>query len=291
MKWTEEKTWKNYHHSESSFIYPKEEFINNPFRGLDYVYSEIVNFLECQEIVLNNEAIYDNCPLFKNIEGSSILLIGGGPSTNTNQWEPDEYDYIFSCNHFFLNDKVRSCNITGAFIGDEVNLNDKDFAKFLNECNATIFFENIGRNKTELKNFKDKNPKNTSWLHTRYHSKIGVLPRMTAFFSVLQPKSIDIIGMDGYVAYEDKDKYDHSFEKNKGNHGSIESINKNEKIIKEKYKEQYLCFWDYILHDVGKYIRFKNLGHGHPANVSTEILTSKLGEKYQQYLYEYETRL
>jgi len=285
MKWLKEKTWKEHHHSVSSFIYPSTEFINNPLRGLRYIKSEIVPFLGGGEVNTTPEAIYQLHPFLHNIKGSSILLIGGGPSAKVNNWDPCRYDHIFSCNHFFLNDKVRNCGIDAAFIGDEVDLESHEFNSFLSESEAIICFENLGRNKSELKQFKQKNSDRTMWLHTRYHSKIGVVTRMASFFSTLEPDSIDIVGMDGYVKYEDKDKFDHSFQTNKGNHGSIESAS-NEEQIQNKYKQQYLEFWDYVLHDAGSNVKFANLGHGHPANMSTEVLTEKLGKDYQDYLYD-----
>tara|TARA_A100001515_G_scaffold125947_1_gene110961 strand:- start:1712 stop:2584 length:873 start_codon:yes stop_codon:yes gene_type:complete len=289
MKWTKEKTWKEHHHSVSSFIYPNNEFINNPLRGLSYIKTEIVPFLGGGPVNVTNEAIYQIHPLFSKIKDSSILLIGGGPSAKINKWEASSYDYVFSCNHFFLNKKVRDCRLNAIFIGDEVNLKNPDFISFLKKSDAIVCFENIGRNKTELRNFKQENSERTIWLHTRYHSKIGVVPRMASFFSTLGPKSIDIVGMDGYVKYEDKHKFDHSFQSNKGNHGSIESV-ANEEQIQQRYKQQYLEFWDYILHDVGKNIQFCNLGHGHPANMTTEVLTSVIGDNYQDYLSDTSAR-
>lgn len=285
MKWTKEKTWKEHHHSISSFIYPSNEFINNPLRGLNYIKTEIVPFLGGGRVNITTEAIHQLHPLLDNIQGSSILLIGGGPSAKVNDWSSSGYDYIFSCNHFFLNDKVRNCGIDAAFVGDEVNLDDPEFNSFLSETKAVVCFENIGRKKSDLARFKEKNPDRTMWLHTRYHSKIGVVTRMASFFSTLKPNSIDIIGMDGYVKYRDKDKFDHSFQTNKGNHGSIESAS-NEEEIQNKYKQQYLEFWDYVLHDVGNDVKFRNLGHGHPANMTTEVLSDKIGKDYQKYLLD-----
>lgn len=289
MIWTAEKTWKDYHHSKSSFIYPRQGFVNNPHRGLKYVKDMIVPHLGGGEVVIGPEAIYQVHPVLSKIKDSSILVVGAGPTTNSIDWNPDEYDYIFSCNHFFLNDKVSQCKITAAFIGDEVDLQGDKFVSYLNQSETVVCFENIGRSSTDLSNFKQKNHDRTMWLHTRYHSKIGVVTRMISFLSLLDPKSISIIGMDGYVKDKDKEAYDHSFQPHKPKHGSLEN-NSDEDLIQEKYKQQYLEFWDYILHDVGKNIQFYNLGHGHPANMTTEVLTSVIGDTYQSYLSDTEAR-
>ena len=44
--------------------------------------------------------------LLYSIKDSKILIVGAGPSTNEVKWYNLEYDYIFSCNHFFLNEKI-----------------------------------------------------------------------------------------------------------------------------------------------------------------------------------------
>ena len=41
----------------------------------------------------------------------SILIIGGGTSTLDVNWESIDYDYIWTCNDFFLEDRVVSKDI------------------------------------------------------------------------------------------------------------------------------------------------------------------------------------
>ena len=43
---------------------------------------------------------------FDKFKDSKILIVGAGPSTNEVKWHNLEYDYIFSCNHFFLNERL-----------------------------------------------------------------------------------------------------------------------------------------------------------------------------------------
>jgi len=81
-----------------------------------------------------------------------------------------------------------------------------------------------------------------------------------------------------------QDKHFHSFQTQKVQSGTLENGKEQETL--RKYSEQFLALWDYLLHDIGKDIRFKNLGHGHPCNISTQVLTGVLGEKYQRYLLD-----
>lgn len=290
MKWTEEKTWKDNHHSRSSFIYPSLGFINNPIRGIKYIKNNIVPYLGGGEVNIGTEAIYQTHSFLDNLRDSSILIIGAGPTCNATHWSSDKYDYIFSCNHFFLNKKVKNCGLSGVFVGDEVDLHNQEFISFIEKQESIIFFENIGRDMIQLKKFKEKYKKRVVWAHTRYHSKLGVVPRMIAFFCLFGPKKIDIVGMDGFIRKSNKKLYLHSFENNKSNNCSIDNV-LNENLVEEIYRQQYLEFWDYILHNIGKNIQFNNLGHGHPANMTTEVLTKKIGKNYQDYLLNTEFRI
>ena len=83
MIWTEEKTWKTESPSNSSFIWDRYGFINNPHRGLDYVKSAIVPHLGGGEVVVNGEVFYQKKKEFEEFNNSSVLLIGGGPSLNS----------------------------------------------------------------------------------------------------------------------------------------------------------------------------------------------------------------
>ena len=61
-----------------------------------------------KEVFCNNEIIFSNFKkMIKKYRNKKILIIGGGPSTNELiKSDPDtifsHYDYLWSCNHFFL---------------------------------------------------------------------------------------------------------------------------------------------------------------------------------------------
>jgi hypothetical protein len=54
MRWTKEITWARHHHSQSSFIWPAEGFINNPKRGIQYIKKQMVPYLGGGECFVNN---------------------------------------------------------------------------------------------------------------------------------------------------------------------------------------------------------------------------------------------
>lgn len=283
MIWTDEKTWVSHRPAESSFLHPSEGFLQNPFRGLEYLERSVVPFLGGGDVLTSTESVYQMNPALARFHNARILLIGAGPSSNNLNVDPTEYDKIVTCNHYFLNKEVCEYDISMVFLGDEVKESDERLKNELSNTNYLVGFENIGRNPEELLLFKKKYTNRVFWAHTRYHSKIGAIPRIASFLCTLSPKSLDIVGMDGYIPDRLRDTYAHAFEQGKGNSGTIESTAK-ETLIMLRYEEQYLEFWDYVLHDLAPTVAFKNLGHNHPANISTKVLTRQLGGDYQSYL-------
>ena len=43
--------------------------------------------------------------------------------------------------------------------------------------------------------------------------------------------------------------------------------------------------WDYLLHDIGIDVKFRNLGHGYECNLSTTVLLDQLGTNCEEYLF------
>ena len=82
------------------FISSRQDFPTNKARGTDHL--QQYDFLG-KDLTVTSEIIYRKIPEFEKFKGKKILVIGAGPTTNWYDWNPDEYDYIFSCNHFFLN--------------------------------------------------------------------------------------------------------------------------------------------------------------------------------------------
>lgn len=292
MKWVEEKTWRNYPVEVSSFISPRETFVDFSARGLKYVNEQIIPYLKSVKTVATNECIYEYHSSLELISNKKLLVIGAGPSSERiSISDINKYDMVFSCNHFFANDLFDHIDCDIVFLGDEVNLLNPRLITYLNNhINTKICFENIGRPKYDLVHFKRQYKDRVIWSNTRYHSKIGAIPRMVAYLCVFNPYSIDIVGMDGYIPQNLQQQYNHFFQKNKKPTGTLEQSNIEHKIL-EKYANQYLEFWDYILHDIGKDISFTNLGHNHPCNITTTVLEQQLGINYTDYLKNKDLRL
>lgn len=282
MLWTEQINQMSSPMKGSSFLCHREDFVRLLRNGTLFLRGAIEN-LGLHNVSVNKEIAYQDFDYLKKYKNSKILIIGAGPSLEMG-YDVSEYDYIWSCNSFYNNDKLKNIKIDLVTLGDETNLSDENLLRYIDENDTIVCFENKYTRPAEMKEFKNKYPEKVFWAMTRYHSRIGSIPRLACIAITLGAKEIHFAGMDGYVPKSKN--YDNSmFEPNKKATGTIEDAH-NEEDTMSHYRDQYLAFWDYILHDAGKNVRFKNLGHQHPCNLSTDVLTSKLGVDYENYIYK-----
>ena len=175
---------------------------------------------------------------FSGIQDKSVLVVGAGPSTlQLTQEIISSYDYVFSCNHFFKSDLLKNTKVNLALIGDEVDLDSKQFNEYLERYQPVIGFEHSGkRPQQQLVEFRRRYPKCFVYL-TRYFSRLGYVPRAIILAALASPSKIDYIGMDGFK----KGAYAHCFEPNKPPPPFDEE---------EMFKQQMEIFLKYLLYDV-----------------------------------------
>jgi len=289
VKWCQEKTLYNGPQKVSSFLCNQERFFTHMRHGTPFLRAA-VKYLGIKDCFYDKEMVYQNKNFLQKYQNSKILIIGAGPSFKDVEIDYEKYDYIWSCNHFYMNEKLNSLKIDFVTLGNENNLQDKDLLDYLDRNETIICFENKYTKTHEIKEIYDRYPNRVLWSFTRYHSRIGSIPRLASMACLFNASEISFIGMDGYVPKKLQKEYQSSiFQENKKATGTIEDTSE-EQEINALYKEQYLTFWDYMLHDIGKNISFVNLGHEHPCNLSTIVLTEKLGEYYQKYLFDPKAR-
>lgn len=252
----EERTWEKYPSEESSFVATPQNFVHKSARDLSY-FKKYFPFIS-RDLVSNTEIIYEQHQIVATFKGAKVLVIGGGPSTRDHEWTEDGYDIVCSCNHFFRHPRVREIT-RFATLGNEVSLLDQG----LNGLSTVFCFENTYRN---VEFFYRKHFNNCMIASTRYMSKLGGIPRLLSMVVLWGAASVDVIGMDGYppgTAHHGNSN--HAFEKNKRMQGTYSY---------ELYVRQYLELWDY-LRRIGPTVSFKNLGFGHPYNISSLYLNDK----------------
>ena len=147
-----ELTWEN-SNTLSCFITNSKAFANNKTRGANYLNK--YDFLE-GELTKTSEIIYRDNPELKKFKNKKILVLGAGPTTNWHDWNADEYDHIFSCNHFFLNEKISKRKVDLILLCDEVNLDRQDFLDYITKNDTIIGFEDYNQSPDNVRKLREK---------------------------------------------------------------------------------------------------------------------------------------
>lgn len=252
------------------FYTTKDDFLNNVSFNETYLYNQYKKPFERtfgpDGWVKTDEMIYWQHPVFEKFRDTKILIIGGGPTTKYVDWKPESYDCIVSCNYFFRSPKLQNVRVDFATVCDAIPILSDEFRAYT-DASGTVFnfqvFNSDRRTAEQLSKFSVKYPGRSVFTHPRYRSVEGTMSRTLVPIVLMKPREIHIVGMDGLLKTDKQGKVcDHAFQPGKRYSGTLDF---------HLYKRQFVILWDYILNDIGKGIRFQNLGEGHPQNQWTDI--------------------
>ena len=256
-------------------------------------YQKVYSFYNRQnELEYNEEIIFEVPYNLENNKDKSLLIVCGGPSVNSVQWENLDFDSIWACNHFYKNEKVRNKKLDLAVVHPGVVelFNDKEFIDYVNKNNPIISFEieqgnihsiyettgefcNLNNNltaeienKTQARENPFTSPLKTNFFHTRYRGQPGLGLRMVIYGICMGFKDIYVIGLDGRSKIETNGNLLHAFD------GSKDIPNWYKKFGDDFQERQFIIFWDYIQELKQKYnFNIFNLGEGTEHNVLSRL--------------------
>ena len=159
----------------------------------------------CTSLRTKNDIVFSNLEYFDSYEDKEVLVIGGGPSTNTLDLNEVERDFTWSCNHFYLNPKLREAKIDLAMLMGEPDLESKEFLEYREKHEPYLGFEVHDR----WFGYKFDSYNKYFMMHTKFYSKLGIGVRMILFAAFLGCKTIKFVGLDGYKPIYDGN---HAFE-------------------------------------------------------------------------------
>jgi hypothetical protein len=210
---------------------------------------------------------------YEQYKDKSVLIIGGGPSTREVKWENLNYDYIWTCTDFYLNDRILSKNIDLGTLGNLQDFNHPSLHSMLDTnknlkilieldyiypetfSKNNLFFEKY-YNRIHYSKCSDKS----------YTSFVGPPARLMLLACYLGMKQVYFVGLDGY----DKNmKAAHSFKSEyKIREGAVYNTY-------EMWYNAMTTFTEKIWNDFKDTVEFFNLGeaaesHNIPSFVSKD---------------------
>jgi len=217
------------------------------------------------DLTINSEIVFQNNDRYKDYVGKKLLIVGGGPSTNDVLWENIDYDYIWSCNHFYLNPKLRDKKVDLTFIGQEVKLDDEPFLEYISHNSDMLLAYELAGKWVFPNNITPGIPaymKNHICVMTKFYGVLGAGLRQLIFALFLGFKEIYFVGLDGLPGVNTP----HSFQIGKLGAGAP-----NIPGALDRYKLHYTHYWNYILNTLNKDVKLYNLGEYCEHNMSKEI--------------------
>ena len=206
----------------------------------------------------------------------NILIIGGGTSTLDTKWENIDYDYIWTCNDFFLEERVLKQDIDVFLLGYTTNLTSKVLVDKLKDSTTQIFYEGVHyRGKQNTPQFKEFERNinipiySTEFFQVDRESSPAALSgatfRMIATALHLKAKTIYFVGFDGW----NRDFSNiHAFTKHRGLKKT--DTRRVYEGTPESYRTVFEESYKYFTRLPG-YERLQNLGEGFDYNIGTEI--------------------
>jgi len=189
----------------------------------------------------SSEFIYSHQEDFNKYKHSNILLVAGGPTANSIDWQASEYDYVWSLNQYYKNNKLFNTNIDLITVSGETKLDNNRFKEHLEKSNPWVGFESHHRwlrGPHEIPNFQKTHSKVFAYA-SRFYGKIGGGIRLLILGAALKANKISFVGLDGP---EPILKGNHAFEPGKTNLPSQVNANNAEKV----FTHQYDTFWQYM---------------------------------------------
>ena len=190
----------------------------------------------------DSEIVYNQINEFEKFKDSKILVVCGGPSAKEYDWDFNDYDYVFSCNHFYKMDKLKEEEIAVYFLGNEVNINEEDFTNYFNKHKQTLIaVEELSQGEQiRLKNLVNAYSDRVFTCSSRWQARLtGMGAKVIIFALCLEPREVHYVGLDGITEEFSTDGLvPHSFEKSK--------IFRKTKENREEILEQYRFFEEHI---------------------------------------------
>lgn len=201
----------------------------------------------------------------------SILVIGGGTSTLDVNWEGIDYDFIWTCNDFFLEERVASKDIDLYLLAFTTEFS-KELINKLKGSDTSVFYESNyyrqRQNSSEFRDFQKEIGIKIFDMNIPSHElhkdgkKAGAAFRLIQLAMITEASKINFVGFDGF----NKEFTNiHAFSK----HAGLKDSDTRRDWL-TGYYNVFVEAYNYLVKLEG-YERLQNLGEGFDYNLGTEI--------------------
>ena len=218
---------------------------------------------------LNNTFIQYSFPDYLDVnqfKGKKIMVVGSGPTVDSRNWENLDYDFIFTCNRFYRNQKLKARKIAlVTVISENLLCTNPEFINKLKQDQSLIGVEkghSFGYlNRNRAKKFMEEFSNKLFYFNTAFQNKAGVGTRLAILALSLQPSDLMLIGIDGHgLLNQTANSFDPALTGNRDNY--------DPQLLNEHHLEFANYFYK-LCHKEG--VNLYNLGEGDENNIYTSI--------------------
>lgn len=255
------RTWENCNDRAIAFFVSEPDKFKSSIRGISWLEKQD---LKSSTFKQSGDFIIEDLKEFDKFKGAKILVVGGGPSSNEVDWDFDDYDYVFSCNHFYKSQKLKDKKIDLFFVGNEVDTTNEEFLTYCKRHNSLIGIEDLEHRPSHIKNIINNFKDNSFLCSCRYQSKFtGIAAKIVLLALTFEAKHVDFVGLDGVApGFNCLNPMPHSFEGNK-------LFRKNKQSSYKQVRDHYIHFENYIKKNFPNVI-INNLGKQSAYNYAYE---------------------
>ncbi len=200
--------------------------------------------------------------MLDKFKDKKILVLGGGTSTLDVKWENLDYDYLWTCNDFFLSSRIDNVKVDLITIAYNTNLYDEKLRNKIIKDNPLILVETHHyREKIHSQELKDFSSKfEVHGVDIPLDSIAGAASRLVKLGLMCDVEKVYFAGVDGFnKSFTNK----HAFT---GHIGLKDTDTRREYEI---YYEGFKKFFNHLLQF--DYSKLQNLGEDFDYNNGSEI--------------------
>tara|TARA_R100000005_G_scaffold95170_1_gene75695 strand:+ start:1880 stop:2542 length:663 start_codon:yes stop_codon:yes gene_type:complete len=201
--------------------------------------------------------------MLEKYKDKNLLILGAGQSTIDVNWKNLDYDYIWTCNDFFICDELLDDKIDLCVLGYTQDLYDERLVSRVLKDKTLVMIEPLHyREKIHSMELEDFTKKVDVYKMDIPSDRnlAGAAARLVSLGLLVEAKNVYFAGLDGFN--KDFSNF-HAFTKHVGLKDT--DTRREWKIYYDGFIK---CFKYYLNFD---YSRLQNLGEGYDYNIGTEI--------------------